>query len=112
MLTTVCILLSIPYGLWLFYLAIENLIRARRAGTLSKTAYILGLPLFAIGVLLDIITNTFILSALLLEIPHEATVTARLRRHIQDGNGWRSMVARWLCKNLIDTFDPSGSHCQ
>lgn len=99
------------YLLWLFYLALTNLERAKRAGTLSKTAYGLGLPLLAIGVLIDVFCNVVVMTLLFLELPQEPTVTQRLTRH-SDDPGWRGKASRFICQNLLDTFDPSGCHCK
>lgn len=101
------------YVLWLFYLAVMNLKRAKDAGTISKTALYLGYPLLFIGLLLDMLVNTIVMSALLLELPrwNEILVTGRISRHAQQG-GWRGDIARWLCESLLDRFDPSGVHCK
>lgn len=98
------------YLLWTLYLAVMNLMRARDSGTLSRPAYYLGLPLLYGGLLADCFVNTFVMTVLLLELPHEWLVTARLSRHIHDGQGWRKSVALWFGGNLLDTFDPSGKH--
>jgi hypothetical protein len=100
------------YALWLFYLAVMNLIRARDAGTLSRPAYILGLPILLIGLAIDFLTNMILVTILFLELPREPLVTARLSRHINESTGWRKHLAQWFCKNLLDAFDPSGCHCK
>jgi hypothetical protein len=100
------------YALWLFYLAVMNLIRARDAGTLSRPAYIFGLPILLIGITIDFLTNIILATILFLELPKELLVTARLSRHIKDGSGWRKNLAQWFCTNLLDAFDPSGCHCK
>src|SRR5437899_211172 len=100
------------YMLWLFYLAVMSLQRARDTGTLSKPAYILGLPIFFLGWAIDFVANMIPASFLFLEFPEELLVTARLRKHVQEKDGWRKTLALFLCKNLLDTFDPSGSHCK
>lgn len=97
------------YALWLFYLAVMNLKRARDAGTLTRTAYWLGMPMFVAGITLDVLVNCVVMTVLLLELPRETTVTARLRRYKHD-NRWRGRVARWFALHLLDTFDPSGQH--
>lgn len=97
------------YALWLFYLAVMNLQRARDAGTLTKPAYCLGLPILYIGLALDCFVNLTVLSIILIEPPHEWLVTSRLERHFH-GSGWRQSVAIWFAVNLLDTFDPSGKH--
>ncbi len=99
------------YGLWIFYLAVMNLKRAKDAGTLRPWARRFGGPVLLLGVLLDVLVNWIVFTVLLIEWPREALVTARLKRHIQTGAGWRHRVARWFCADLLDAFDPSGCHC-
>lgn len=95
--------------LWVFYLAVMNLKRAKDAGTLSKTAHAMGLPVLAVGLLLDLVINVLVISVVLFEIPREATVTARLKRHHKTSTGWRLAVVKWF-KAILDPFDPSGDH--
>lgn len=97
------------YALWLFYLAVMNLKRAKDAGKLSKTAYVLGLPILWFGLFLDAVVNVFIMTVLMLEFPRELTVTSRLSRHARK-EGWRKEFAVWIAVELLDTFDPSGKH--
>lgn len=100
------------YLLWLFYLAVMCLKRAYDAGTISKPALYLGYPILFLGLLIDLLVNVFVASVLLLEMPQELTVTARLGRLIRTDNGWRRRAALWFCSQLLDTFDPSGLHCR
>jgi hypothetical protein len=96
------------YALWVFYLAVMNLKRAKDAGLLSKTAMALGYPVLIVGYLLDCFVNVFVMTFLLLELPRETTVTSRLKRH-NKGTGWRKAVAAWA-EPLLDPYDPSGDH--
>lgn len=95
--------------LWVFYLAVMSLSRAKKAGTLSKTAYALGLPVLTIGLLLDLLINLLVMSVVLWEIPRELTVTSRLKRHHKASTGWRLAVVRWF-EPLLDPYDPDGDH--
>lgn len=99
---------GLTYALWIFYLAVMNLKRAKDAGQLSKTAKVLGTPVLICGYLLDIFVNVFVMSVVLLEMPDELTVTARLKRH-KKSTGWRLHVVLWL-EPLLDPYDPSGDH--
>lgn len=102
-------LLSI-YILWLFYLGVMSLMRARDAGTLTRTAYFLGLPILYVGLLIDFLVNVLVLSFFLLEPPREWLVSARLSRHYRSRDSWRRSIAIWFAVNLLDVFDPSGKH--
>lgn len=97
------------YGLWVFYLATMNLKRVRDNGGLSPWALRFGYPVLFTGLFLDIMVNWFIVTILLLEIPQETTVTARLKRHNRESTGWRKSVVLFF-EPLLDPFDPSGNH--
>lgn len=96
------------YLLWVLYLAVMNLGKARAAGQLTRTALILGTPLLYFGYIVDAIVNVTIMTAIMLEFPMETTVTARLQRH-KDEPGWRGAIARWFAP-LLDPYDPRGHH--
>ena len=97
------------YALWVFFLAVMNLKRVQEEGMLTKTAYALGMPVLGAGLVLDFMVNTFIMTFVLMELPQEFTVTARLKRHNETSSGWRKAVALWF-EPLLDPFDPSGDH--
>ena len=97
------------YLLWVLYLAVMNLKRVQDVGLLSPLALTLGYPVFIFGYVLDILVNIFVMTCILLEMPKEFTVTARLKRHKNQSTGWRLSVAKWF-EPLLDPFDPSGDH--
>lgn len=97
------------YALWILYLAVMSLKRAKDAGLLHKTARFFGTPVLFVGYFLDALVNIFLLTFILLEFPKELTVTERLKRHIKTSAGWRLSVARWFIP-LLDPYDPSGHH--
>lgn len=99
------------YLLWVLYLAVMNLARARDAGTLSRTAMILGYPLYIGGSLFNVAVNWLILTVVFLEFPRETMFTSRVSRHCKYGKGWRKTLACWICHDMLDAFDPSGRHC-
>lgn len=103
--------LGSAYALWVFYLAVMALKRARDAGTLSPVALRLGWPVLLVGLAIDAAVNLTVASVLFLELPRELTVTARLTRHIEQRPAhWRGRLALWITSHLLDTFDPSGLH--
>lgn len=103
-------LVGAGYVLWVLYLAVMNLQRARDNQTLPKAAYCLGLPLLWLGLAWDFAINMTLASLLFIELPRELLVTSRLERHVFDGHGWRQRLAKWIAANLLDPFDPRGSH--
>lgn len=105
------IALAAIYLLWVFYLAVMALWRAHREKTIGPVALVPGYFTLAIGAALDVLVNLTIMSLVFVERPRELLVTKRLQRHIKQGNGWRTHLARWLCHNLLNPFDPTGDHC-
>ena len=59
--------------------------------------------------LLDLIVDTPVASAIVLEPPKEFTVSARLTRH-SESTGWRQRVAIAIRTALLDNIDPNGVH--
>jgi predicted transporter len=97
------------YLLWVLFLAVMNLKRVKDAGLLHRKALILGTPVLILGLLVDALVNWFVMTLVLLELPQEVTVTARLKRHNKATGGWRKKVVGWF-RPLLDPFDPSGGH--
>jgi amino acid transporter len=97
------------YLLWIFYLAVMNLDRARRAKTLSKPALWFGYPILIVGLLVDLVCN-ILLTVPFLDLPRETTVTYRLKRYAAGPDGWRKRVTLWFADDMLDDFDPTGKH--
>lgn len=97
------------WALWVFFLAVMTLKRAKDAGLLGFWSKVFGYPVLFIGLALDFLANVLVLSILLFELPREGTVTSRLKRHNATSTGWRKAVAVWA-EPLLDPFDPSGDH--
>ena len=97
------------WALWVFFLAVMTLKRAKDADLLTATAKAFGYPVLFAGLLLDFLCNVLVLTVLLAELPREGTVTSRLKRHNLHSTGWRKSVAAWA-EPLLDPFDPSGDH--
>lgn len=101
------------YALWLFYLAAMSIMRAYEANTLLKPALWMGAPVMFLAVLIDVLCNIFVMTILFLELPRQWLVTQRLSKWCcTEEPSWRKTVAKWVCVNLLDTFDPSGLHCK
>jgi len=103
--------LAITYALWLLYVLVMGLYRAKLQGRLSRVALVLGFPVYAIGYVLDVFVQLTIATVLFVELPREGLVTGRLTRHIKRGYGWRRDLSLWICGHLLDPFDPRGTHC-
>jgi hypothetical protein len=98
---------------WYLYILVMGLYRANMDKRLSGLTLWLAYPAVAVGYFVDLISNWTIASILFLEPPRFLTelVTDRLSRYIKSGTGYRKAWAMWICQNLLDFFDPRGSHC-
>jgi hypothetical protein len=96
---------------WGYYLSVMHLKSARDEGRLTVAAKALGYPWLAVGYVVDVIFNAIVGSILFLEPPRELLFTSRVSR-LNDRPGWRGALARWVCANLLDPFDPDGHHCR
>lgn len=103
------LMLAALYALWVVFLAVMNLKRAKESGKLSKTALVLGTPLLWLGYALDTFVNATLMTIIMLELPREFLVTDRLARHHRESQGWRLKVVLWF-EPLLDPYDPSGDH--
>lgn len=103
-------LLLLP-AMWTLYLAVMHLDTARRRGQLTTAAKIIGYPILAVGLAVDVLFNATWGSLLFLERPHELLFTDRVSR-LNDDTGWRGKLACWICLELLDPFDPRGKHCR
>lgn len=98
----------LTYYTWGMYLAVMTLLRHK--DTLSIESKVFAYPLVAVGLVVDVVFNAIIGSAAFLEPPKEWLFTKRVSRW-NDSDSWRGSVARWVCKHLLDPFDPDGTHC-
>ena len=96
--------LASPFFLWVYYLAVMNLKRAKGEGGLKGLTLYLGGLALAIGYLLDAYVNFLVLSFVLLEFPRELTVTSRLKRHYKRDGTWGKKVALWFVP-LLEPYD-------
>lgn len=111
----VCAAFGSVWLLWVFFLAVMNLKRAKAAGLLSWQAKLFGYPVVWLGYAIDFTVNTLPMSALLIELPQwqlkELLVTDRLKRlrRTDKRSGWQRDVAEWFV-TLLNPFDPDGDH--
>lgn len=93
---------------WGMYLSVMNLMRVK--DTLTLETKVFAYPLAFVGVVADALYNVVVGTVLFLELPQEWLLTKRLKRHLED-DSFRGVIARWLCRHLLDPFDPKGTHC-
>mgnify|MGYP000063470966 CR=1 FL=1 len=100
--------------LWIFYVLYVLTMaayRAKLAGRLNGFSKALLYPFVIVAALMDVICNITIAALIFLEFPKEWLVTQRLQRYHTSDNGWRTLIAAYVCENLLDPFDPTGDHC-
>ena len=107
--TYALITLLCVYLLWVHYVAVMRLMQVRDAGQLTTAMKAVGYPALVVGLLLDLIVNTFVATLIFAELPREFTVSARLTRH-SESTGWRQRVAIAIRSALLDNIDPNGVH--
>jgi len=97
---------------WVYYLALMNLKRARDKGTLTKPAKLMGLPVLLVGGIADWFFNMTFGTIGYLEKPThwKELFSERCERHMHEDN-WRGKQSRFWCRNFLDPYDPDGSHC-
>ena len=100
------------YACWIVFVAVMGLSKAKIAGTLKLPAKVLGYPLLFVGLVMDALVNWFVFSLIVLDFPKELLTTSHLNSIIARGSGWRRSIALWICKNLLDSFDPHAPHCK
>lgn len=110
MITYIVIGIAAFWVLWVLFLAVMNLNEAKIAGTLSRAVLAPAYLTLWIGLLVDFIVQVTFASVLWLELPREATVSARVARLIKSGHGYRHDLAVWFRDNLLKPFDRSGGH--
>lgn len=107
---TALVILS-PWLLWIMYVAVMRLKQVREAGQLTWAMKVFGYPLLIVGLVIDFMVNVVFGSLILLEMPREWTLSARLWRWSNDPNGgWRQKVAKAVRVGLLDNIDPAGEH--
>lgn len=96
---------------WCLYVFTMGLYRSFLAGRLKGLPLIMAAPLTAVAFVVDVIMQMTIATIVFAELPRHWLVTHRLRAYLLQGSGWRYDWASYLCKHLLDPFDPTGAHC-
>lgn len=102
-------LLATPFLAWIAFLAVMAL-KANQHKLTPIAKVFAYTHLYLIGYPLDFLWNVMA-SVPFLEPPKEMLFTARCKRHIEHGNGWRKAQAEWWCRNFLDPFDLNDRHC-
>ena len=127
------IMAAMLYALFLFFILLMGVYRAKLAGRLSGKLGVLLFPVVVLGVSWDVLCQFTVANLIFLDLPAcglstksitfrrrvwtitypyvEYLVTTRLRRLHSGREGWRKTLAASICDGLLDVFDPSGDHC-
>ena len=102
------------YLFWLVYVLVMAFYRASLSGRLVGAARWLAYPVVLLGIALDLVANWTLATLIFMELPTGPLelVTSRLSRYIKGPPGWRQLRAEWVCRSLLDVFDPTGLHCK
>jgi len=93
---------------WMYYLAVMNL--KSKLDTLQWFHKLWAYPAIFFFLVVDFVFNIIVGSISFLELPREKYFTARCARHIKSP-GWRGKVAHFWCREFLNPFDPTGTHC-
>lgn len=110
--STILYVIAYLWAFWCAYVLVMGIYRAHLSGRLDGLNRVLGLPVVAVGYLMDVLTNVLIAPIVFCDPPREWLVTSRLIRYRDSCPGtWRGQLAAAICDNLLDPFDPTGDHC-
>jgi hypothetical protein len=108
-------ILGLMIYLWVFwglFVLVMGLYRVHLKRKLTGLRFALAFPWLVIGGVVDVFANIFIAPFFFLEWPREWLVTTRLTRwKYTRKNTRQKRAAIYICENLLDEFDPTGSHC-
>lgn len=108
-LVTVVIIFCIFTFAWVFYVASMGLLPRIRAKELAKWTLPSAYLAVFVGLVLDMTVN-LLASIILLDFPRDLLLTGKLKR-LKRGKGWRAKVAKYICEDCLNFFDPTGYHC-
>ena len=96
---------------WIYFCAIMRLQQVRDAGQLNGIMKLIAYPNLAIGLVLDTLLNWTVCTVVFLELPREFLTTTRLcRLYVPGSDAWRSRLADWFGRMLLNPIDPDGIH--
>ena len=110
---TIALTLAALWVFWLLYVFTMGLYRAFLMGRLKGLSLLMCAPVVAVAFLVDLLMQFTVFAIVFAEAPRDWLVTHRLRRYMRElpPEHWRRRWADYLCKHLLDPFDPTGAHC-
>jgi len=112
-LQTIAVILGALWAFWLLYVFTMGLYRAFLLGRLKGLSLVMCFPVVAVAFVVDLVMQFTVFAVVFLEFPRDWLVTHRLRRYMRElpPEQWRRRWADYLCKYLLDPYDPTGAHC-
>jgi hypothetical protein len=110
---TIALTLAALWLFWLLYVFTMGLYRAMLSGRLKGLSLVMCAPVVAVAFIVDLVMQFTVFAIVFAEVPRDWLVTHRLRRYMRDlpPAHWRRRWADYLCRHLLDPFDPTGAHC-
>jgi hypothetical protein len=107
------VLLAALWAFWLLYVFTMGLYRAYLLRRLRGFSLVLCAPVVAMAAVVDLIMQMTVFTVVFSDLPRDWLVTHRLRRYMRElpASHWRRRWADYLCRHLLDPFDPTGAHC-
>jgi hypothetical protein len=107
------ILLGSLWGFWALFIFMMGVYRAFLKKRLKGLSLILSIPFLVVAFLVDFLMQMTVFSVLFWDWPKHWLVTHRLRfyKKTLPKTTRRYRFADYLCKHLLDPFDPTGEHC-
>jgi len=102
----IVVTISLFSVVWIYFISIMSL--KKKWDDLAIEAKVLAAPHIVIGFALDILLN-LMLTPIFLELPHELTLSSRVKRHRENSTGWRLRLSDWICETFLLVFD--NFHC-
>lgn len=104
-------LLVLLWAFWVLYVFTMGLYRAFLQKRLKGLTLFMCAPFVAVALVLDFAAQVTVFTVVFLDPPTHLLVTNRLRAYMAGPEGWRRRLADYICKHLLDPFDPTGAHC-
>jgi hypothetical protein len=105
--------LAFLWVFWALYIFMMGIYRAKLSGRLKGLNLVMASPFLAVAFAIDFLAQVTVFTLVFADLPRHWLVTNRLRAYLLDlpADNWRRQWAEYLCKHLLDPFDPTGAHC-
>jgi hypothetical protein len=103
--------LALIWLLFVLYVFVMGAKRVRDRKTLTPLAYALSLPVFVLGLWVDVVVNQLYFSVICLDFTHWGTVTNRMTKYkYGEATAWQKRVSAFVERHIDDFDDRPGGH--